>query len=117
MATQQVQSPSPGIANANDQKKKTMIDALKREIGLLRELQHPNIVQIHDIGEHGGAPYFSLEYCEGGSLAHRLRGTPLPANDTVVSLSLFNSVNEVAYGPVIVGEKDKARRWVSPGST
>ena len=40
-------------------------------------LQHPNIVQIHEVGEAEGRPFFSLEYVEGGSLAERLQGTPL----------------------------------------
>src|SRR5262249_12941630 len=41
-------------------------------------LQHPNIVQIYEIGEQDGRPFFSLEYCAGGSLAAKLKGTPLP---------------------------------------
>src|SRR5262249_14972662 len=41
-------------------------------------LQHPNIVQIHEVGEHDGLPFFSLEYCPSGSLAQKLQGTPLP---------------------------------------
>jgi serine/threonine-protein kinase len=41
-------------------------------------LQHPNIVQIHEIGEADGQPFFSLELCPGGSLATKLAGTPLP---------------------------------------
>jgi WD40 repeat protein len=41
-------------------------------------LQHPNIVQIHEIGEADGYPFFSLEFCPGGSLAGKLNGTPLP---------------------------------------
>jgi WD40 repeat protein/serine/threonine protein kinase len=42
-------------------------------------LQHPNVVQIHEVGEHHGLPFFTLEYCGGGSLASKLNGTPLPA--------------------------------------
>jgi serine/threonine protein kinase len=35
-------------------------------------------VQIHEVGEHHGLPYFSLEFCPGGSLEKKLSGTPLP---------------------------------------
>jgi hypothetical protein len=40
-------------------------------------MQHPHVVQIHEVGEHQGMPFFSLEFCEGGSLARRLRSGPL----------------------------------------
>lgn len=68
LAVKQVETPSPGVASANDQKKKSMIDALKREIGLLRELQHPNIVQY--LGCSSSADYLNifLEYVPGGSV-------------------------------------------------
>ena len=44
-------------------------------------LQHPNIVQIHEIGEADGRPFIALEYVAGGSLAERLVGQFLPPND------------------------------------
>ena len=42
-------------------------------------LQHPNIVQIHEVGEAEGHPYFALEFVDGGSLSSKLGGKPMPA--------------------------------------
>jgi WD40 repeat protein/anti-sigma factor RsiW len=50
----------------------------RTEAEALARLQHPNLVQIYDVGHQDGLPYFSLEYCGGGSLAAKLDGTPLP---------------------------------------
>ena len=42
-------------------------------------LQHPNIVAIHEVGEHEGQHYFSMDYVDGKSLAELVRDNPLPA--------------------------------------
>jgi hypothetical protein len=49
------------------------------EAEAVARLQHPNIVQIHDVGESDGHPYCALEFVEGGNLATKLAGQPLPA--------------------------------------
>jgi serine/threonine protein kinase len=36
-------------------------------------LQHPNIVQVYDYGEHDDMPFFAMEYLEGGNLTRRLK--------------------------------------------
>jgi WD40 repeat protein/tetratricopeptide (TPR) repeat protein len=41
-------------------------------------LRHPNIIQIYEVGEHEGHPFFSLEYADGGSLVDQLVGRPQP---------------------------------------
>ncbi len=42
-------------------------------------LQHPDIVAIHEIGQHKGQHFFSMDYVEGESLARKLEEGPLPA--------------------------------------
>jgi hypothetical protein len=48
----------------------------RAEAAVIARLQHPNIVQIYDVGEAAGRPYFALEFVAGGSLAQHLHGTP-----------------------------------------
>ncbi|MEW6156508.1 MAG: protein kinase [Verrucomicrobiota bacterium] len=40
-------------------------------------LQHPNIVAIHEIGEHEGQHYFSMDYVEGKNLAEFVQENPI----------------------------------------
>src|SRR5262249_2876613 len=48
----------------------------QREAEVAAQLQHPNIVQIFEIGQVEGRPYLALEYVAGGNLQQRLAGTP-----------------------------------------
>jgi WD40 repeat protein/tetratricopeptide (TPR) repeat protein len=51
----------------------------RTEAAAVARLQHPHIVQIYDVGQKGLHPYMALEYVDGGSLARKLHGSPLPA--------------------------------------
>jgi serine/threonine protein kinase/Tfp pilus assembly protein PilF len=44
----------------------------------IARLHHPNIVQIYEVGEQDGNPFFSLEYVSGGALDKKLGGAPQP---------------------------------------
>jgi eukaryotic-like serine/threonine-protein kinase len=50
---------------------------LTREAELASHLQHPNIVQIFEVGSCQETPFFSMEYIAGGTLADALRQYPL----------------------------------------
>lgn len=47
------------------------------EAEAVARFQHPNIVQIYEIGEVDGRPFFTLEYVEGGTLEAKLDRKPL----------------------------------------
>jgi serine/threonine-protein kinase len=48
------------------------------EAKAVAHLQHPNIVQIFEVGEHDNLPFFSLEYVNGPPLDKKLDGKPIP---------------------------------------
>jgi serine/threonine-protein kinase len=50
-----------------------------REARAVAALEHPNIVQIHDVSELDGRPYFTMEFVDGGSLAQKLARVPQAA--------------------------------------
>jgi eukaryotic-like serine/threonine-protein kinase len=51
---------------------------LRTEAEAISRLTHPNIVGIHEVGEHLGQAYLAMEYVEGGSLDRYLTGQAAP---------------------------------------
>lgn len=50
----------------------------KREARTIAQLQHPNILPIHDFGEQNGVLYLVLQYIENGASVGDILGEPLP---------------------------------------
>jgi serine/threonine protein kinase len=46
------------------------------EAQAVAHLLHPNVIQIYEIGQTEGLPYFSLEYVDGGSLEQKINRQP-----------------------------------------
>jgi hypothetical protein len=72
------------------------------EAEAIARLQHPNIVQIYEVGEHEGKPFFSLESCPGGSLDKKLAGTPLPAAEAARLVATLAGAMQAAHERHIV---------------
>jgi WD40 repeat protein len=72
------------------------------EAEAVARLQHPNIVQIHEVGEADGHPFFSLEFCPGGSLAAKLAGTPLPPGEAARLVEVLARAVQAAHEAGVV---------------
>jgi serine/threonine protein kinase len=64
------------------------------EAEAVARLQHPNIVNIHDFGEHNGEPFFTMDYLAGGSLAmHRLALRARPQQLVAIIVKVARAVH------------------------
>jgi serine/threonine protein kinase len=72
------------------------------EAQAIAHLQHPNIVQIYECGEHQGLPYFSLELVDGGSLARRVKGGPQPPQEAARCVEAIARAADYAHKKGII---------------
>jgi len=72
------------------------------EAEAVARLKHPNVVQIHEVGEQDGFPYLALEFVEGGSLAQALAVRPMSSDQAARLVeTLARAVHEVHRRGVI----------------
>lgn len=83
---------------------------LQSEAEALARLQHANVVQIFEVGEHHGQPFLALEFVEGGSLAKRLDA------DVLTSLEAASLVETLARAVHVAHLHQIVHRDLKPGN-
>src|SRR5262249_17890022 len=74
----------------------------RRETEAIARLQHPNILQVFELGEQNGQPFLVMEFCGGGSLARRLSGTPMAAPEAAqLALTLADATHHAHSHDII----------------
>jgi serine/threonine-protein kinase len=79
------------LANGADMKR------FRAEAETAAQLHHPNIVAIHEVGEHEGQPFFSMELVEGRNLGQLVRDEPLPSGKAAVYLKTIAEAVQYAH--------------------
>ncbi|MSQ93731.1 MAG: serine/threonine protein kinase [Gemmataceae bacterium] len=66
----------------------TALSRFTREVAILKQLDHPNIVKYKGTGRYHGSPFYIMEYVEGESLDHILGRRKRIAWEDVVDLGV-----------------------------
>ena len=74
----------------------------QREAEAVARLQHPNIVQVYEVGDHEGCPYFTMEFLEAAAWPQALAGTPQPARQAAALLITLAEAVQAAHRAGIV---------------
>jgi serine/threonine-protein kinase len=68
-------------ASINDQAR------FRTEAESAARLDHPNIVPVYEVGEHGGHSFFSMKFVAGQTLSDRLKSGPMPPREAATLLT------------------------------
>ena len=74
----------------------------ENEARAVAALQHPNIVQIHELGTSDGLPFLSLEFVDGMPLDARIDGMPQPPQAAVALIEVLARAIQVAHAHGII---------------
>ncbi len=82
-----------------------------REARALGKLSHPNVVQVHDVGEHGGDVFVAMELVDGEPLDVWSTAPPEPSAEQVLA-----AFRDAARGLSAAHEKGLIHRDVKPSN-
>src|SRR5205085_4733991 len=72
------------------------------EAEAVARLQHPHIVEVYEVGEWEGCPYFSMQYVGGDGLDRKLNGSPLPVRQAAQLLEAVSRAMHYAHQQGVV---------------
>ena len=75
----------------------TEVKRFHTEAEAAAQLQHPNIVAIHEIGEHQGQQYFTMDFVAGKNLAQVAAGRPVAARSSAEWLKAIAGAVQFAH--------------------
>jgi len=79
-----------------------LVSRFQIEAEAVAQLQHPNIVQIYEVGWREGRPYLGLEFIDGGSLEEKLGGKPQPAREAAEMIRTLALAVDYAHSRGII---------------
>ncbi|MFO0815765.1 MAG: WD40 repeat domain-containing serine/threonine protein kinase [Gemmatales bacterium] len=74
----------------------------RKESEVVAKLQHPNIVQIHEVGQHQDLPYLVLEWIDGGTLGHYMKKQKLQPREAATLIQQIASGLQCAHSLGII---------------
>jgi eukaryotic-like serine/threonine-protein kinase len=77
---------------------RSVIERFQREAAAAAQLQHPRIVAVHEVGEHEGQHYFSMDYVAGPNLAKMVGSRPMPVRRAARYVELIAEAIAYAHG-------------------
>lgn len=93
----------PDFAHDSDRLRRFEQEALA-----VARLAHPNIVAVHELGSHEGAPFMVTELLEGATLRETMQGRPLPLRKVI------DFATQIAHGLEAAHEQGVVHRDIKP---
>ncbi len=87
------------------------LERLRTEVRLARQISHPNVCRVYDIGEAGGQMFLTMEYIDGEDLASLLRRI-----GRLPSTKALEIARRLCAGLAAAHEKGVLHRDLKPGN-
>jgi len=89
---------------------KSFVSRFRNEARLAAQLEHPNLVPVHDLGQEDGRYYITMAYMAGGSLKDKLKEGALSEE------SLWKTFPQLLRGLEVIHENGIVHRDLKPGN-